>query len=238
MTEPEDIGTMDFIEYLDALLAAPTDEARSEILPKREAERGPSPQGAARHAHIQFRTAPVAHRTTAAPPPHGLGVRLPPRLRPGSPAKILPGQRAQTIWPAPKIPSARGPVRSTPKRTHGGATARLDRGSPPGIRERNARESRDISISKIESEIRLGPRPAGLIGWMVRLDTIAPSSRPSKALSRAARHSLSCQLEAACRATTRCDIGCDRNTYHRSRGQRRRQLGTGENASARLHGKS
>jgi hypothetical protein len=23
MTEPEDIGTMDFIEYLDALLAAP-----------------------------------------------------------------------------------------------------------------------------------------------------------------------------------------------------------------------
>jgi hypothetical protein len=38
MTEPQDIGTMDFIAYLDALLAAPTDKERSEIVARSKAE--------------------------------------------------------------------------------------------------------------------------------------------------------------------------------------------------------
>jgi hypothetical protein len=41
MKQQQDIGTMGFIAYLDALLAAPTDEARSEIFAQRKAERGP-----------------------------------------------------------------------------------------------------------------------------------------------------------------------------------------------------
>jgi hypothetical protein len=44
MTEQQDIGTMDFIEYLDALLAAPTDEARSEIFVQSKAERAHLPR--------------------------------------------------------------------------------------------------------------------------------------------------------------------------------------------------
>jgi hypothetical protein len=38
MTELQDIGMMCLVEYLDALLAAPTDEARSEIVARRQAE--------------------------------------------------------------------------------------------------------------------------------------------------------------------------------------------------------
>jgi hypothetical protein len=37
------------------------------------------------------------------------------------------------------------------------------------------------------------------------------------------------------RAKARCDIGRDRNRCPLSRGQRHRELGRGENASARLH---
>jgi hypothetical protein len=40
----QDIGTMGLVEYLDALLAAPTDEARSENFARRKAERAHLPK--------------------------------------------------------------------------------------------------------------------------------------------------------------------------------------------------
>jgi hypothetical protein len=54
MTELQDIGTMNYIAYLDALLAAPTDEARSEMLARREAQRA--------HLPRQWETMPTFER--------------------------------------------------------------------------------------------------------------------------------------------------------------------------------
>jgi hypothetical protein len=44
MEKQQDIGAMDYIAYLDALLAAPTVEARSEIVARRKAKRDHLPR--------------------------------------------------------------------------------------------------------------------------------------------------------------------------------------------------